>query len=432
MDVPLGADVSRPLLDALAQPYNELFDQAPGLSFTPAQIQQMREYLKTSQRSCTTRFDREAKSLQKDIEQAQAELSRREHSLKDAERKQLHCRIQNGRIRKAHAELLAKTAIPIAYQNREAKLDVITKWPAELRLIEESIRGETYRSRPFGNVADIGFREVGRGQEDDIKAGQKALDEIRRSGMMPKELDNPQVQEYVRELAGRIAFALPGGLLFIQRGLLDAVEDEAQLAGVIAHEISHSAARHGHKLMRRAMFSALLYEAAQVVAIIFTGGAASIGAYYALQYGFYGLGLMLNLNLLGVSREYEIEADQLGVQYAWNAGYDPTGFIRFFDTLANREGYARGVSWFRTHPPFFERMLHTRREILFLAQKEQLIRQTSRFEQMKERLARKPGDKEAERTRPSLLLPESDCPKPELAEYKPGQRVEDICAGPIS
>jgi predicted Zn-dependent protease len=72
------------------------------------------------------------------------------------------------------------------------------------------------------------------------------------------------------------------------------------------------------------------------------------------------------LELLRVSRDYELEADQLGVQYAWNTGYDPGGFIRFFDKVATREGYVNGASWFRTHPPFYERMVDTRREIMFL------------------------------------------------------------------
>jgi predicted Zn-dependent protease len=170
------------------------------------------------------------------------------------------------------------------------------------------------------------------------------------TGLLPPELDNPEIKKYVNNLAQKIAkhsdlrvplnltllnskeinaFALPGGFLFVQRGLLEAVEDEAQLAGVIAHEIAHVTGRHGYKLMKRATIASIIYQAAQVAAVILTGGAATLGTYYALQYGFYGLGLVLSLDLLGVSREFELEADQLGVQYAWNAGYDPSGFIRF-------------------------------------------------------------------------------------------------------
>ena len=85
--------------------------------------------------------------------------------------------------------------------------------------------------------------------------------------------------------------------------------------------------------MKRATIASLFYQAAQIAAIVLTGGIAGIGMYYSLQYGFYGLGLVLDLRLLGVSRDYELEADQLGVQYAWNAGYDPSGFVRFFDKM---------------------------------------------------------------------------------------------------
>jgi predicted Zn-dependent protease len=106
-----------------------------------------------------------------------------------------------------------------------------------------------------------------------------------------------------------------------------------------------------------------------------------------LQYGFYGLGSALNLELLGVSRDYELEADQLGVQYAWDTGYDPGGFIRFFDKVATREGYVNGASWFRTHPPFYERMVDTRREIMFRPDQPEMMVRTSAFEQMKKELA---------------------------------------------
>ncbi|MDA2924243.1 M48 family metalloprotease [Acidobacteria bacterium AH-259-L09] len=64
--------------------------------------------------------------------------------------------------------------------------------------------------------------------------------------------------------------------------------------------------------------------------------------------------MLLNLKLLAVSREYESEADQLGVQYLWNAGYDPKGFVTFFDKMASEKGYVRSASFFRTLPPFFE------------------------------------------------------------------------------
>jgi predicted Zn-dependent protease len=229
------------------------------------------------------------------------------------------------------------------------------------------------------------------------------------------------------------AFALPGGYLFVQRGLLEATDNETELAGVLAHEIAHMTARHGHKLMRRATVASIFYQAAQIAAVVLTGGAVGPGLYYALQYGFFSLGLILDLKLLGVSRDYELEADQLGVQYAWNAGYDPSGFIQFFDKMATREGYVSGASWFRTHPPFFERMVETQREIMFLGSKPETITQTAAFEEMKKELApvtAQAAKEESERPR-LLITQEEGCQPPRKLEYTPGQPIEQLCASPL-
>jgi predicted Zn-dependent protease len=133
---------------------------------------------------------------------------------------------------------------------------------------------------------------------------------------------------------------------------------------------------------------------------------------------------------LGVSRDYELEADKLGVQYAWNAGYDPTGFIRFFDKMATKEGYVNGVSWFRTHPAFYQRMVETQREILFLPHKSDFIMQTSAFEEMKQKLAPITAKADTEEVKkPSLLMTrEEGCEAPKKLEYKPGQPIEELCA----
>ena len=167
---------------------------------------------------------------------------------------------------------------------------------------------------------------------------------MRTMGAMPPEVDDPEVTEYVQQVAERIAdhsdltvplevtvlasdeinaFALPGGFLFVNSGLIEKAETESELAGVLDHEIAHVTARHGARLQKKAKFTSILYQAAQMASVILTGGAAGIGTYYALQYGFMGLGMVLNLTLLGVSRDFEQEAYQLGAQYAWNAGSIP-------------------------------------------------------------------------------------------------------------
>lgn len=449
----LPPEVYRPLQESLQKPYLELFEVAPKLEFSPTQIEAMRRHLDKSKESCASSYRKRADAHGRELREVQASLKAKTGKISDDERKRIHCRIQNLRALESQSRVLADHAIPVAYENRKAKLELIEKWPEERKRIEAEIKAGTHYQRKFGDVKDIGFRELERGQEQDVKEGQEAVRQMKLAGLMPPEIDNAAVKKYVTDLAAKVArhsdlrvplqvtllnskevnaFALPGGFLFLQRGLLEAVEDESQLAGVIAHELAHVTARHGHKLMKRATLASIIYQAAQVAAVILTGGAASIGTYYALQYGFYGLGLVLSLDMLGVSRESELEADVLGVQYAWNAGFDPDGFIRFFDKMATTEGYVNGLSWFRTHPPFYSRMVHSKREIMFLPAKSGLVRQSKEFEQMKKELAKVTAQAaDEEKQRPSLLAPVEGCAAPEKIEYKPGQPIEDLCPGSV-
>lgn len=439
------------LRSTLQKPYLDLFEISTKLEFSASQIEAQRKALEKGEKLCVTRFKDHAKAYQKQIEAAQKNLKKKTAEVTEEQRKQTHCTIQNLELVRAEAQVLAGQAIPTAYDNLNAKLDIIQKWPALYQQTQQEIASGAYNKRRWGDVKDIGFREIAAGQQDDIKKGQQAIEELKRSGMLPPELEDKKIQEYVNAVAQRVAqhsdlkiplhvsvlqsrevnaFALPGGYLFIERGLLEAADDESELAGVIAHEIAHDTARHSNKLMKRATIAGIFYQAAQIAAMVLTGGVAGIGMYYALQYGFYGLGLVLDLKLLGVSRDYELEADQLGVQYAWNSGYDPTGFTRFFDKMATKEGYVNGVSWFRTHPPFYTRMVETQREILFLPKKEGLAIQTAAFEQMKKELTPIATAAEKEEVgKPSLLLQrEQGCEPPKKLEYKPGEPIEDLCA----
>jgi Zn-dependent protease with chaperone function len=443
--------VQSELRGLLQKPYADLFDLAPTLSFGTSEIEAQRKTLGKGKDFCVARFKDHAKQYEKHIDAAQKDLKKKSANLSEEQRMQIHCRIQNLELLRSEAQALSGHAIPAAYDNLNAKLDLIEKWPAQYRQTQQEIASGAYLNRRWGDVKDIGFREIAANQQDDIKKGQQAIEEMKRSGLLPPEVENKAIQEYVNSVAQRLAqksdlkiplhvsvlksreinaFALPGGYLFIERGLLEAADDESELAGVIAHEMAHDAARHANKLMKRATIASIFYQAAQIAALVLTGGVAGIGTYYALQYGFFGLGLVLNLNLLGVSREYELEADQLGVQYAWNAGYDPSGFIRFFDKIATREGYVNGASWFRTHPPFYQRMVDTRREIMFLPPKPDLVVQTSDFEQMKRELVSVvTAAKQEEKDRPSLKITrEQGCEPPKTLEYKPGQPIEDLCS----
>lgn len=441
------------LRSLLQKPYLELFELSPRLEFSEREIEAQRKSLESGKKLCVTRFKGHVKTYGKQIDALQKDLKKNTTKITEDQRKQAHCTIQNLELVKAEAQVLSGQAIPTAYDNLNAKLDIIQKWPSLYRQTQQEIASGAYNQWRWGDVKDIGFREIAAGQQDDIKKGQQAIEELKRSGMLPPEVEDKQIQEYVNSVAQRVAqhsdlkvplhvsvlqsrevnaFALPGGYMFIERGLLEAADDESELAGVIAHEIAHDTARHSNKMMKRATIAGIFYQAAQIAAMVLTGGVAGIGMYYALQYGFYGLGLVLDLKLLGVSRDYELEADQLGVQYAWNTGYDPTGFTRFFDKMATKEGYVNGVSWFRTHPPFYTRMVETQREIMFLPKKDGLVVQTAAFEQMKKELAPIASAAEKEEVgKPSLLLQrEQGCEAPKKLEYKPGEPIEDLCARP--
>ncbi len=441
-------EVFEPLQADLRKSYLELFETASRLEYSAAQLERMRGYLKEAQGYCSGRFADSAKTYEHEVSTAQDGLKR--SGITDAERHDLHCRIQDQLSLKNQAEIISKHAIPVAYDNKFAKLEIIEHWPAEQKRIQEAVTSGSYRNRPWADVEDIGFRKIEPNQKDDIKMGQDAIREMKIAGLMLRELENEEVNRYVRNLVSKItpntdlqvplqvtvldsrevnAFALPGGFIYIERGLLEAVEDESQLAGVLSHELSHVVLRHGHKLMRRATIAAIIYQAAQVATMIATGGVIGIGTYYALQYGFFGLGLTLNLALIGVSRDYEKEADTLGIQYAWKSGYDPGGFVRFFDKMATREGYVNGASWFRTHPPFYDRMVGSQREQMYLGRKPEAVLNTTEFARMKEALKKSTRRAEKEgKGKPSLLVKEQGCPPPAKLLYEPDKPIETICS----
>jgi len=421
----LALIVPQQLTDLTRKPYLELLEIAPTVQFSPTAYEAHRKDLEAEKQRESKRLQQEEKKLEEQIKTQRAQLNalnRKPH--KDSEpmteeRRQLHCAIlkaerwlQEKRTERTHG-------LPIQFDNRLAKAELLEHWPRKLAEIRRARIEDRAHLRAHGDVMDIGVRAVGDGQAKDVKLGQDTIRELKSYGLMPPELDHPAIRKYTRQLADTLAahsdlkvpvqitvlqskeinaFALPGGFLFLTTGLLEKAESESELAGVIAHEMAHAAARHGHRLMIRATAANIVYQAAQVAAMIFTGGAVGIGTYYALQYGFYGLGMVLNLTLLGVSREFEAEADQLGVQYAWHAGYDPRGFITFFDKMASEEGYIKSASWFRTHPPFFDRIVATFSEIEYLPRKDNLRVDSGEFQNIRKRVqqeVRKQQDKKA-------------------------------------
>lgn len=418
------------------RPYLDLAENTP--SATKADLDALRLKLQAERKSELERLKREEQQLDARFAELQERLKalNRDGSTdtpKMAEKRtEIHCAILSVEKKRREKRVERHHGVPVAFDNKLAKLDLIEQWPARRAAIRADIATGRARLRPNGNIDDIGVREISKDkdQQKDIKLGEDALRELKMYSLVPPEVEDKRIKEYVQRIADRVAansdlkvpvkltvlhsqeinaFALPGGLLFVNTGLIERAESESELAGVIAHELAHVSARHGAKLMKRANIAGLIYQVAQIATIIATGGIASIGAYYLFQAGFLGLGLVLDLSLLGVSREYEAEADQLGAQYAWKSGYDPRGFITFFDKMAAEKGYVKSASFFRTHPPFFERILATVSEIEYLPRTPDLVTDSSAYRDFKAGFA-KTLHSEAERKKAPTLKRGPECP----------------------
>ena len=418
--------------DLVRKSYLELLELDEVRKLMPSEIKSIEDQNKKDKNAEESRLKKDEDRIEKELKGARRRLDElnKSGSRDDVETKRqrtaIHCEVLRLESELTKTRTQIENGVPILYQNKSAKLDLVQKWPTIRAQIAQEIEEGTARKRRYGDVEDIGVRDLGierlaEKQHADIRTGQDAIRNMKSEGLMPPEFEDKQVSDFMRSLAENItrdsdlrvpvkvtvldsmeinAFALPGGFLFVNTGLIDKADTESELAGVLAHEIAHAAARHGPRLMKRAGILNLIYQAAQIGVIVMTGG---IGAYDALQYGFYGVGMVLDLSLLGVSRDFEAEADQLGVQYAWQAGYDPKGFITFFGKMANEEGYVKSASFFRTHPPFLERILSTFSEITYLPAGKEVRMDSSAFVNVKKRVGELTKKREQEsKDRPSL------------------------------
>jgi predicted Zn-dependent protease len=174
------------------------------------------------------------------------------------------------------------------------------------------------------------------------------------------------------------AMALPGGFFYVNSGLILAADEEAEMAGVMAHEIAHVAACHYGREMTRLQ----LLQLASIPAI-FMGGAIGYGVYE-------GMGLGIPLTFFKFSREFEAQADYLGIQYMYRAGYDPSAFVSFFEKIQAMEKKKPGTlsKAFATHPQTPDRIEKSQEEIRkILPAKQQYVVTTSEFDEVKARLA---------------------------------------------
>lgn len=254
------------------------------------------------------------------------------------------------------------------------------------------------------DVDAVGNRNVGCGRgvgnwytvEGQVARGRQYAQQIEAQ---IKLVNDPVITEYVNRVGQNLvrnsdaqvpftikvidsdvvnAMALPGGFFYVNSGLILAADEEAEMAGVMAHEIAHVAACHYGREMTRMN----LLQMASLPAI-FMGG--------ALGYGIYeGMGLGIPLTFLHFSRGFEAEADYLGIEYMYRAGYDPSAFVSFFEKIQAMEKKKPGTlsKAFDTHPQTPDRIEKSQDEIRkILPAKPQYVVTTSEFDEVKARLA---------------------------------------------
>jgi len=246
----------------------------------------------------------------------------------------------------------------------------------------------------------IGNRDVGKGVnfysiEKEIALGKQMAQEVERQARI---VDDPIVAEYVNRIGQNLvrnsdakvpftikvvddetinAFALPGGFFFVNTGILLNADNEAEMAGVMAHEIAHVAARHGTRQATRGQLAQY-----GTIPLIFLGGWAGYAIYQ-------GASIAIPMGFLSFSRAFESEADMLGLQYMYKAGYDPTCFVDFFEKVQSQEKRKPGTmaKVFSTHPPTDDRIKAAQKNIQeMLKAKPEYVVSTSEFSDVKTRV----------------------------------------------
>lgn len=254
----------------------------------------------------------------------------------------------------------------------------------------------------WANVNQIGERNLCSGinfysLQRQISMGKQIAQQVEQSSRL---IHDPVVVNYINKVGQNLvrnsdakvpftfhvvdshvvnAFSLPGGFVFVNSGLILRASDEAELAGVMGHEIAHVDACHGAK---QATKQTLAQLAMIPLSIMLPYGWAGYGIYE-------GVNTAVPLAFLKFSRTDEAQADFLGLEYMYKAGYDPNAFISFFEKIEAEERRQPGTiaPIFETHPPTPQRMLWIQHEIAtILPPRPEYIEDTSEFENVKKRL----------------------------------------------
>ena len=256
------------------------------------------------------------------------------------------------------------------------------------------------------DVSAVGNRDIGKrglgnwySTDGEIKMGKVVADQIEQS---TKFITDPVVDEYVNRIGQNIvknsdckvpftikvidtdeinAMALPGGFFYVNSGLILAADEEAELAGVMSHEIAHVCAHHAAREMTRLNYAQIGMVPLEIMLPYDWTG---LGIYEAAQ-------LAIPITFLQFSRDFEAQADYLGIQYMYRAGYDPQAFITFFEKIQALQKRKPGLvaKAFSDHPQTPDRILHSQEEIArILPAREDYLVTTSEFDDVKARLAR--------------------------------------------
>lgn len=268
----------------------------------------------------------------------------------------------------------------------------------------------------------IGKRNINKGiiakmsgsTEKDVAMGRQLAAEVDRQA---KFIEDPVITEYINRVGQNVvlhsdakvpftikvidsdevnAFALPGGFFYVNKGLILAADNEAEVAGVMAHEIAHVAARHAAENQTKGN----MMQIGAIVGSIFLGGIPGL-----IFQNTAGLGMLATF--LKFSRSAEEEADRLGVQYLYAAGYDPNAMATMFEKLAAKNKKKPGLisKAFSSHPPSEDRLQSSRALVARFPEHEEYVLSTSEFQRVKSKLLRLSN---ARATTAGSIAPEGD------------------------